>query len=92
VRSNRLGRGVTDASVRNPSRHWLASLQFSVLLELAVQGGFADAEQPRRRELVPIQLRDSTQDCLFLQICNPIDARSRSRCLLRPRRDALLLS
>jgi hypothetical protein len=92
VRSNRWGRGAIDASVRDPSRHWLACLQFSVLIELAVQRGFADAERPRRRELVPIQLGDSTQDCVFLQICNPIDACSRSRCLLRPRRDALLLS
>jgi hypothetical protein len=67
-------------------------LQFSVLLEFAVQGVFADAEQPRGRELIAIQLGDSTQDCVFVQICNPIDARSRNRCLLRPRRDALLLS
>jgi hypothetical protein len=62
------------------------------ILRIAVQGGFADAEQPRRSELIAIQLDDSTQDCVFLQICNPIDARSRSRCLLRLRCDALLLS
>ena len=89
MRSKRLGRGAIDASVRDPSR--LACLQFSVLLEFAVQGGFADAEQPRGRELIAIQLGEHP-GCVFLQICNPIDARSRSRCLLRLRCDALLLS
>jgi len=52
------------------SRNLLAN---AVFLELAVEGGFADAEQARGHELVAIELGDGGDDGLLLEVGDGLD-------------------